>query len=136
MLKQSANEIETRLAGVAHLIDQHGADAEITVRGLDAGAYARVQDRGEAIRSQRDLPGDIPGARANIFAATGLVDAPFLGAADIDGDPLDAKLDAISGQPIGVSKYIEGVANDLTTVSAGNFESLRERLATKSASEN
>lgn len=135
MLQATANETETRLAGVAHLIDRHGADATVTVQGLDAGAYARVQDRAEALRSQRDRPGDIPGARANIFAAQGLVDAPFLDE-DSDMDPLDAKLAAVSSQPLGVAKYLESVANDLTTVSEGNFRSLRERLAEKSTSEN
>lgn len=137
MLQRTANDVETRLAGVAHLIERHGADATVTVRGLDAGAYARVQDRAEALRSQRDQPGDVPGARANIFAAMGLVEAPFLDAEDLaEMDPLDATLSAVSNQPLGVAKYLESVANDLTTVSEGNFKSLRERLAQKSTSEN
>lgn len=135
MLQRSANNVETRLAGVAHLIEQHGSDATVTVEGLDAGAYARVQDRAEAVRTQRDHPGDIPGARANIFAAMGLVDAPFLDDTDTEMDPLDATLQAISNQPLGVAKYIESVANKLTTVSEGNFKSLRERLAAKTTSE-
>jgi hypothetical protein len=130
MLKQSASKVETQLAGVSYLIDQYGADATVTVRGLDAGAYARVQDRAEAIRAQRDMPGDVPGARSNVFAAMGVVDAPFLTAEALDDmDPLDAKLDAVSGQPLGVSRYFEAVTKDLTTVAEGNFRTLRERLA-------
>jgi len=138
MLQRSANEAETRLAGVCHLIDEYGADATVTVQGLDAGGYARVQDRAEAIRAQRDKPGDVPGARSNIFAAQGLVDAPFLDAEDLadEVDPLDAKLAAVSSQPLGVAKYLESIANELTTVSEGNFASLQERLAEKQSSEN
>jgi len=135
MLQRTANEVETRLAGVCHLIDQHGADATVTVQGLDAGGYARVQDRAEALRTQRDKPGDIPGARSNIFAAQALVSAPFLDLDDAGGDPLDGKLAAISDQPLGVAKYVESVGNDLTTVDEGNFKTLRERLAEKSTSE-
>lgn len=137
MLQRSANDVETRLAGVCYLIDQHGHDETITVQGLDAGGYARVQDRAEAIRSQRDQPGDIPGARSNVFAAVGLVDAPFLDQDNVAeaADALGVKLGAISNQPLGVAKYVESVANELTTVSEGNFESLRERLKAKQTSE-
>jgi|GEM_PF-3429122 len=134
-LLQEANSVETQLGGVGYLIDEYGEEAEVAIAGLDAGEYARVQDRAEAIRSQQDHPGDVPGARSNVFAAMGLVDAPFLADPDDEddgGDSLDAKVSAVASQPIGVSKWLEAVANSLTTVSQGNFKPLSERLAERS----
>lgn len=126
ILRSHANDLETQLGGVAWLIDEYGEDTEVTVVGLDAGMYARVQDRASAMRAQRDEPGDIPGARAQVFAAMGLESAPFL---DEGATSLDEKLSALTdGIPIGVAQWLEGRANELTTVSQGNFRSLSERL--------
>jgi len=124
--KQQCNTLETQLSGVAWLVDEYGADATVTIAGLDAGMFARVQDRAAAMRVERDEPGDIPGARGQVFAAMALVDAPFLA----DGTTsLDGKTEAVSsGLPIGVAKWIEDRANELTSVSEGNFTPLHERL--------
>lgn len=128
-LQSHASDLETQLSGLAWLADEYGEDAEVTVAGLDAGMYARVQDRASAMRAQRDEPGDIPGARAQVFAAMGIQAAPFLDG-DVDTQDLDAKLGALTdGLPIGVAKWLESRVNDLTTVSEGNWTPLAERLA-------
>lgn len=125
-LQQAASNIETQLGGVDYLVQQFGESAEVTVKGLNAGEFARVQDRAATMRAQRDEPGDIPGARSNVFAAMGVVDAPFL---DEDAATLDDRVQAVTSQPIGVSKWLESIANELTTANEGNYKSLGERLA-------
>lgn len=126
-IRQQAQEIDARGRGVAYLIDEHGADAEVTVRGLAAGDYAEVEDRVAALRDQQGTDSALPGAHRNIFAAAGLVDAPFL-PEDADTNSLDVRLDAVADQPTGVAKYLEAIVNDLTTVDEGNWKPLRERL--------
>lgn len=126
-MQQVAAQVETRLSGVAYLIDAHGADATVTVEGLTAGAYARVEDKLAAMRAQ--APGDsVPGSQTTVFAAAGLVDAPFCD----DADPgLDATIETVADQPVGVAKWLEARVNDLTTVSAEDFRPLSERIAAK-----
>lgn len=133
-LKQQASSLETQLGGLSYLISEHGADATVTVGGLDAGEYAQVQDRAATFRAQTDSEGGVPGARRNVFAAMGVVDAPFLDRETIADaeDPLGATLDAVASQPVGVAEWLESRANELTTVSEGDFRSFSERLAARS----
>lgn len=129
LLQQEGNNLEAALAGVHHLIAEHGPDAEVTVGALDAGEFAQVEDRAAAMRAQTDQPGGLPGARRNVFAAVALRDAPFL-----DENPdLDARINAVTSQPRGVVLWLEDLNNDLSTVSEGNFKRFAERLTANSA---
>lgn len=127
----AANTVDTRGEGVAWLIEQHGPDAEVTVAALTAGDYARVQDRLAGMAAQAGQSADLPGSRTNIYAAAGLVDAPFL-----DGDEdFDARIEAVADQPVGVAQWLEGRVNHVTTrgSSEGNWDSLEDRLAERTA---
>lgn len=127
-MQQVGAQVETRLSGVAYLIDAHGADATVTVEGLTAGAYARVEDKLAAIRAQAD--GDsLPGTQTTVFAAAGLIEAPFLEGED---PALDPAMAAIREQPIGVAKWLEARVNDLTTVEGNGYEPLSARIAARS----
>lgn len=122
-LRQRGNDLDQQGRGIAHLVDEHGADAEVVVRGLDSGEFARVEDRVADIRAQRE-GGQTPGAHRNVYAAMGIVDAPF---AD-DPESFDDRLDAVTDLPIGATKWLYALVDDLTTVEEGNWTSLRERL--------
>lgn len=139
-LHSLANETQQQLSGVAHLVNEYGADATVTVQGLGAGPYARMDDRVADHRADRDGSGDAPGGRRNIFAASGLLDAPFADIPDND-DPdvtakqrFDAALEALSDDslPVGVVKWIEALVSEESSVE-GNFKPLRERLVDSSA---
>jgi hypothetical protein len=123
-LRQVASQVETRLSGLAYLVDEYGADATVTVRGLTAGEYARVEDRLAAMRAEASAD-SVPGAQTNLFAAAGLVDAPF---AD-DCDDLDAALAVVADQPVGVAKWLYAQVDDRTGVEGNGYEPLSERLA-------
>lgn len=124
VIRSAANDIDTQGGAVAYLVEEYGADATITVRGLAAGEYARVEDRTAAMRAEADGVGSLPGSSRNVFVAAGLVDAPFY---EGDPDDLDAKLAEVTSQPVGVVTYLEALINDLTTVSEGNWTRLAER---------
>lgn len=133
-LNQSANELDQHGRGVAYLAAEYGEDAEVTVAGLDSGEFARVEDRVAAIRAGRSDQSPTPGAHRNVYAAMGVVDAPFL---DLDDDlskreELDAKLDAVGRQPVGVTKWLYSRVDDLTTVSEGNWRRFGERTPANS----
>lgn len=130
-LRQVASGVDTQLGAVGWLIDRHGDDATVTVRGLTAGEHAHVEDRLAAMRDAAD--GDtIPGARTNVYAAAGLVDAPFLDAHDPD---LDAALATITDLPVGVAKWLEAEVNDRTTVEGNEHVGLATRLAAASGAD-
>ena len=138
ILKQRANNLETRLSGVAYLCEVHSPDATVTIRGLAAGPWAAVEDRIASKRSQGSLDA-VPGYRDNVVAAAGLVDAPFVSG---EGQPeewpdeatswQEAKLKRVSEQPVGVAKWLTARANAKTTVDEGNWSSFRERVVAKS----
>ena len=137
-LQQSANELDQQGRGVAYLAAEYGEDAEVTVAGLDSGEFGRVEDRVAAIRAGRDDQSPTPGAHRNVYAATGLVDAPFL---DLDEEMgelsqrerIDRKLAAVTSQPVGVTKWLYRRVDDLSTVDEGNWRSFGERLPASSA---
>lgn len=131
-LRQQANEIDQQGNGVAYLIDEYGADAEVTVRGLDAGGFAQVEDRIADINAGADGPGNNPGSARNVWAATGLVDAPFFDEKPDSGNSAyRQKLDAVAAQPVGVAKWLEALVNEETSVE-GNWKPLSERIADSS----
>ncbi|PSP80166.1 hypothetical protein BRC81_02960 [Halobacteriales archaeon QS_1_68_20] len=134
-LLRRANETEARLSGVAWLIEEYGEDATVTVTGLGAGDFARVEDRVATIRAQSDEPGGVPGSKRNVVAAAGLVDAPFL---DLDEDASERqqfkqKLGAVGSDqlPVGVTKWLEHLVNEESSIE-GNWTPLSERLAASS----
>jgi len=128
-LRSVGAQIETRLSGVVYLADKHGADTTVVVRGLTAGDYAEVEDRLAQMREEAGQE-ELPGASTNLFAAGGLVDAPFI---DGDGDnpPLEDRLAAVADQPVGVAKWLESRVNDCTTVEGNDFRRLDKRIADK-----
>ncbi|MEA5387125.1 hypothetical protein VB779_08690 [Haloarculaceae archaeon H-GB11] len=143
-LQNLATETEQKLAGVDYLIhtaggDGYGEDATVTVKGLGAGSYARMEDRVDDHRASRDGPGQAPGGRRKVFAASGLVDAPFADIPDVDdadvteSQRFEAALAALSDDslPVGVEKWIEGLVSTESSVE-GNFEPLSARLAASS----
>lgn len=132
MLQQAANELDTQGGAVAALVEEYGPDATVTVRGLDAGGFARAEDRLAAMEAQADAPGGLPGSDRNVFAAVGLVDAPFYNGPSEGQSELDAKIAAVAGQPVGVAKWIHAKVNELTTVSEGNWKPLAERYGDNS----
>jgi len=124
-LQQLGSRVETQLSGVDYLVAEHGPDATVRLRGLSAGEYGRVEDR--LARMRDEASGDrLPGAKRNIFAAGGLVSAPFLTASDSE---FDARVEAVTQQPVGVAMWLEGRVNDLTTVEGNGYRSLSERIA-------
>lgn len=127
VLQHEANDLDVQGRGVSHLIDEYGRDATVTVAGLSAGDFARVEDRAATMRSQHPGPGNLPGSSRNVFAAAVLVEAPFYTG---DKTDLDAKISAVAAQPIGVVKWLESKGNDLTSVDSGNWTSFAERVAT------
>jgi hypothetical protein len=127
-LKRQATNVESRLNGLDYLIAQYGESATITIEGMDAGAYARVDDRLADIRAERDGAGDAPGSRRNAVAAMGLVDAPFI---DEPSPDFETCAEAITGLPVGAVRYLEHKTNALTEADTGNSASLRELLLEK-----
>ncbi|WP_435175654.1 hypothetical protein [Halorussus sp. AFM4] len=131
-LQQSANEIDQQGRGVAYLAAEYGEDAEVVVAGLDAGEFARVEDRVAAIRAGRTDQSPTPGAHRNVYAAVGLQDAPFLDLEDeadlSQRERVDAKLDAVSALPVGATKWLYDRVDNLSTVSEGNWRRFGERL--------
>lgn len=110
---------------VQALIAEYGADATLTVRGLSAGEYAKVENRtaeaAEAVNGSA-----APGSGRLVFAAGGLVDAPFY---DGDADDLNAKLACLADQPIGVRKWLEDLVNERTVADEGNWRDSAEPTA-------
>jgi len=130
-LRPVASGVETQLGAVGWLIDRHGDDATVTVRGLNAGEHAYVENQLAAMREEAD--GDtVPGAKTNVYAAAGLVDAPFLDAHDPDLDPA---LATITDLPVGVAKWLEAEVNDRTTVEGNEHVGLATRLAAASGAD-
>jgi len=128
--QQLAANVEKQLAGVAYLCEKYGDDATLTVRGLGAGPAANRDDRVADVRAARDGQGNAPGARRNVTAATGLVDAPFIeydGEGEPDYETTPAALTA-DEMPATVPRYIAARVEEKTSVSAGNYQPLGERL--------
>jgi hypothetical protein len=125
-LRSVGAQVETRLSGVAYLAGEHGPDATVTIRGLTAGDYAEVEDRLAQMRAEAGQE-ELPGASTNLFAAGGLVTAPFIE----DNPPLEDRLAAVADQPVGVAKWLESRVNELTTVEGNGFKRLDRRIADK-----
>jgi len=118
-LWSEAQDLDESGKAVSALAELHGEDETVTVRGLTAGEYARVEDHvGDADAGA--------GATRIAYAAAGLVDAPFLHA---DNMNLEDRMAAIADQPVGVRIWLETIVNDLATPDEGNWRPLADRLA-------
>lgn len=146
----SANEIAQMGAAVDYLIrgnpddeadefEGYGADATVTVRGLSAGLHGWVTDRVESLRERRDDVESARGYHRNVFAAAGLVDAPFVdleAAADAvthPGSSTDyegltptkqraARVSAVEDLPPNVTRWLFDLVDDQTGVGQGNWK--------------
>lgn len=129
-IRARAGDVESQYNALLHLIDEHGADATVTISGLTAGDYYRVKDKTAAIRDDIGQSGQMPGTRELVFAAGGLTDAPFLA----DGADFDERIRTLGDQPVGVPDWVAGHASDLSTNSHEDFRGLDARLADSSES--
>jgi len=129
-VRWSLNELDQQGAAVADLVNEYGADATVTVSGLTAGEFGRVEDRVETARARRDRQ-TMQGYHRVVYAAAGIVEAPFF---DPDGvtDPswdertaaerLDAKVATVADLNIGVAKWLYGRVDEKTTPDTGNWK--------------
>lgn len=130
--RQYLADLEQMGSEVAWLIDEYGEDATVTVRGLHAGEYAETENRTADANAKSTGSGGVPGTGKVIFAASGLVDAPWLGDGHpyigdtLDAGSLDDRLTAFVGTaedhglPIGVRKWVEDLVSERTQAS-GNW---------------
>lgn len=116
-------ELEQMGQAVGQLIDDHGEDATVTVRGLDAGEYAKVKNRTSEAANRTDYQA-APGSGELVFVAAGLVDAPTY---DGPPDDLDAKLEWVARQPIGKRKWLQDAIDERTVVGEKNWRELAGR---------
>lgn len=144
-IEQEGAEVHWLIDGDDHGFDGYGPDATVTVRGLHAGEYAEVNNRTSDANARSTSQGGVPGTGRLIFAARGLVDAPFLG----DGHPyidrtleasnFDDRLAALAGTgdgdglPIGVQKWLEDLVNDRTVGDRGNWRSAADDYGGRSS---
>jgi hypothetical protein len=118
-LWSEAQDLDQAGEAVAALAARHGDEATVTVRGLTAGEIARVEDHLD------DSDGGA-GASRIAYAAAGLEDAPFL---DDDAVSLQARMEAIADEAVGVRVWIEELVDDVGSPDEGNWQPLAERLA-------
>lgn len=140
-IEQEGAELLWLIDGDDHGFDGYGPDAEVTVRGLHAGEYAEVNNRTSDANARSTSRGGVPGTGRLIFAARGLVDAPFLNGGhpyigrNLDPNNFDDRLEALAGSgdgdglPIGVQKWLEDLVNDRTVGDRGNWRSAADDYA-------
>lgn len=104
--------------------DGYGPDAEIRYRGLDAGTYATVENRTAGAASRLQNGDGVSGTMKVVYAAHGLLDAPFYTGSPED---LDAKIRALTGgengdgQPLAVRNWLEWLIDQRTVVGEKNW---------------
>lgn len=117
-LRSELDDIDQEGRAVSALLDRYDAEATVTVRGLSASEYAKVENYTWNAAKKVTSGDSVPGTGRLVFAAAGLVDAPFY---DGGGDDLDAKLSALGAEPIGVRKWVEDLVNERTVVGEKNW---------------
>lgn len=129
-VRWSLNELDQQGAAVAELADEHGRDATVTIRGLTAGEFGRVEDRVDAARQRRDGAPSMQGYHRVVYAAAGLVEAPFFDPDAVTGpdwasrtpsERLDAKTETVADLNIGLVKWLYARIDDQTTPDEGNW---------------
>jgi hypothetical protein len=135
-VRWSLNELDQQGNALAALADEHGRDAVVTVRGLTAGEFGRVEDRVDAARARRDDGASMQGYHRVVYAAAGLVEAPFFKPDDVANPPwdertarqqLDAKIETVAGLNIGLAKWLYSRVDEETTPDAGNWKPSSEQ---------
>lgn len=151
-VRYSENQIAQMGAAVAYLIEGddspesdfegYGSDASVTIKGLSSGEYALVGDRVDSRQQQRDDISSTNHLHRNLYAAAGLVEAPFFDkseAADAVTDDnrgwgeltlseqLDARVAIVEDLPVGVTKWIHSRVDELTSVGVGNWKQSSEQ---------
>jgi len=127
---EEASTLEEHLVALEWLVDEYGADAEVTIGGLTTGEYAEATDRVvDAQSTQVGGPDSSTGVGRVFFVASGLVDAPFLDATDIE-----SKADVVSGLPPQVTTWLEAEIDE-ATLPADPGNSFAERVQARSTSE-
>jgi hypothetical protein len=133
-LRHGANELDQQGAAVAALVDEYGSDATVTVCSLTAGEFGRVEDRVTAARQRHDRSA-MQGYHRVVYAAAGLVDAPFFNRDEVSDPPwdersateqLDAKVATVADLDIATAKWLYRLVNAETTPDQGNGD-WRER---------
>lgn len=127
-LISEARDLDQSGAAVAALADEYGDEATVTVRELDGEAWARMEDRVDTMRNAKAGPGGVPGSSRNVYAAAGLVDAPFLNG--VGSDALGDKTGAVAEltPAPGAQKWLESLVDDVGSVDEGNWRPLVARL--------
>jgi len=140
-LWRELNTVDQAGQAVGALIDRHGEAAEVTVRPLNGDLYGRVEDRVDTLREFKKGPGGVPGSSRNVYAAAGLIEAPFMdGRVEYDGlqrtagPTLQDRTEAVASQTPapGVAMWLEGLVNDVGQVETGNWQPLERRIAASS----
>lgn len=112
------------------LAEAHGHDATITVRGLSAGEFARVEDRVAVAREQRNTQAGLQAYHRNVYAAAGLVSAPFFDPDEVTDPPwdartpdqrLDARVTVVAEQNPSLVKWLFARVDEATTPDEGNW---------------
>jgi len=153
--RNQIKSLEERGRGAAYLAAEYGTDATVTVAGLDSGEFALVEDRVNSYRQQAEAD-SAGGYYRNVYAAAGLVDAPFFDAdhrAEIadkydamsieDGEKvpdwhklpqttrLDAKIKVVTDLPPAATKWLFNAVDERTTGDEGNWTPFEQRLREK-----
>lgn len=134
-LMREARDLDQAGQAVAALADEHDPDATVTVRELDGEAWGRVEDRVATMASAQPGSGGVPGSSRNVYAAAGLVDAPFLNGVG-QGDPLGDTTEAVASltPAPGAQKWLESLVDDVGSVDEGNWQPLAQRFAARASS--
>mgnify|MGYP006293967807 CR=1 FL=1 len=129
---EEASTVEQRLVGVQWLVDEFGAEAEVTIGGLNTGEYGQLTDRvSDAQAAKVGGSESTTGASRIFFVAFGLVDAPFV---DADTD-FEATVREVRELPPQTTQWLEHVIDEATVPSdPGN--SFSERVQARSRSGN
>jgi len=106
------SDLDTLASGARWLVDEFGEEAEITIKGIDSGTRARIEDH-----ITTGVVGDVGGGLLNNYVlAASIVGAPWLE----DGDDLDDKVEAVGHLPNQVTDWLASELDDLTRLDAGN----------------
>jgi hypothetical protein len=135
-VRWSLNEIDQQGAALARLADEHGRDATVTIQALSAGLYGRVEDRVATARARRDDGASMQGYHRVVYAAAGLVGAPFFDTSEVADPPwpertareqLDAKIATVADLRPAVAKWLYSRVDEATTPEQGNWRPSSEQ---------
>jgi len=126
--------VEAQRNGVQYLVDEYGADAEVTIRAVRTGLFGEVEDRVNDARAQRLKQGSdrqsTDGITRVFYVAQGCVGAPFY---DEFARDLDDRVTAVRSLPIEAAKWLEAEIDDVTTVDPGNSKSFADLYRAKTS---